>query len=489
MSNKKTIVITRKVTLYPQGDKDEINRAYNYIRNGQRIYSIMLNRYLSALYTFYLRHDTKSMPKAKLNAALKRLNQPYSRTPDSPKGSAYIDLGMSQYPKGLPIAGSIPRNGKQAFDKARKDGLLYGKVALPTFKMTTPMPVKSDFVDILGSKIKSSGNIVKSGMYHDYATTNDLLYALQYDDEPKLHIKFANKIVFDIVFGNPHKSAELRSIFEKIFNNEYKVCDSSIMIDKRTHKKIILNLVIKIPMEEHTLNPDIVAGVDVGLAIPAMCALNNDMYIRQPIGSYDDFTRIRTQMQAQRRRIQIALQTTKGGHGRNKKLKHLAKLQLHERDWVKTYNHMISKHVVDFALKNNAATIQMENLTGISRQDDASHKFMLRNWSYFELQNMIEYKAQKYGITVKYIKAADTSQICSVCGQKGEYDYTKDQKRFTCLNPACSCHNMYKPIFNADFNAARNIAMSTDYIQKKTDTDDSNNSDIPTPVIENTIAV
>ena len=87
---------------------------------------------------------------------------------------------------------------------------------------------------------------------------------------------------------------------------------------------------------------------------------------------------------------------------------------------------------------------------------------------------------------MKYIKAADTSQICSVCGQKGEYDYTKDQKRFTCLNPACSCHNMYKPIFNADFNAARNIAMSTDYIQKKTDTDDS---DIPTPLIENTIAV
>ena len=38
---------------------------------------------------------------------------------------------------------------------------------------------------------------------------------------------------------------------------------------------------------------DTVVGVDLGIAIPVMCALNNNMYKREAIGSAEKFRRIR----------------------------------------------------------------------------------------------------------------------------------------------------------------------------------------------------
>ena len=43
------MVITRKVTLYPQGDKQEVDRVYKYIRNSMETYPLMMNQCISAL--------------------------------------------------------------------------------------------------------------------------------------------------------------------------------------------------------------------------------------------------------------------------------------------------------------------------------------------------------------------------------------------------------------------------------------------------------
>lgn len=40
-----------------------------------------------------------------------------------------------------------------------------------------------------------------------------------------------------------------------------------------------------------------------------------------------------------------------GGHGRKKKMKAMDRLSKRERNFVKTYNHYVSKNVVDFAVK------------------------------------------------------------------------------------------------------------------------------------------
>ena len=95
---------------------------------------------------------------------------------------------------------------------------------------------------------------------------------------------------------------------------------------------------------------------------------------------------------------------------------------------------------------------------------DERKEFVLRNWSYYELQQDITYKAQMHGIEVRKVKPEYTSQICSYCGERG---IRKEQAKFVCINPACRCHKIYdKDYINADFNAARNIAMSVNFVEE-----------------------
>lgn len=443
-------MITRKITLYPQGDKQEVDRVYSYIRNGMKVQSLMMNQCISAMYY------------AKLNGLnkdeWKELRHLYSHVPNSKKGSPY-KFDMSKYPTGLPIAGSVPRACEDKLKKSCRDGLMYGKVSLPTFRDNNPLMVHNDFVNIRGTKLKPDGTIkCDTGFFHDYESQDELEQAIFNEKAPGIHIKFANHIMFDLVLGNINKSLELRSVILKMFLGEYKICDSSIGFDAKSNKKIILYLSLDIPKKEIKLDENITVGVDLGLAVPAALALNNNVYLREYVGNYNDFTRKRVQLQKQRSSIARQLKTAKGGHGRKEKLKHLEKIELHERNFAHTYNHMVSSKIIAFALKNNAKYINLEDLSGFSEDDKKS--FVLRNWSFYELQNMIQYKADKANMVVRYVNPAYTSQTCSICGERG---IRSTQAIFTCTNPNCESHTLYSKPMNADFNGARNIAMSTDF--------------------------
>ncbi len=435
-------VLTRKVTLYPVGSKDEVDRVYKYIRNGQKAQAIMMNQCISALYTAIMNNASKE--------EYKELKKLYSRKPGSKLETPY-SYDEELFPTGLPLAAAIPRACDAKIKQSCKEGLKYGKVSLPTFRDANPMMVHNAHINLYGTKQ------VGQGLSHDYESVGALHYALEHDKEPDIYFVFANQIVFKVVFGAVNRSQELRSVFGKIFDGEYKICDSTIGV---YNKKIILNLAVNMEREKQTLDEDVTIGVDLGLATPAVCALNNNIYTRERIGSYDDFTRKRLQIQAQRRHIQSALKTSKGGHGRKKKLAHLEQVKIHERNFAKNYNHYVSSEIIKFALKHHAKHINIENLSQIPRE--RKDAFVLRNWSYYELQQMIEYKAKSHGIEVRKVNPAYTSQTCSVCGERGE---RQTQVKFICVNPDCKCHTIYDGMkgFTADFNAARNIAMSMDF--------------------------
>jgi transposase len=88
----------------------------------------------------------------------------------------------------------------------------------------------------------------------------------------------------------------------------------------------------------------------------------------------------------------------------------------------------------------------MEDLKGVTKK---ANRF-LQNWSYFDLQTKIEYKAKEQGISVIYINPHYTSQRCSKCGFIHE-DNRPEQARFKCQN--CGFEE------NADYNASQNIAV------------------------------
>lgn len=441
MSN--TYIITRKIQLIPVGDKEEINCVYTYLREGIKAQNLAMNQYMSALYSTMMMDISKEDRK--------ELNKLYGRVSSSKLGSAY-DTSIV-FPKGLPTASSLSLKVRQDFDNAMKKGLQYGKLSLPSYREDNSLLIHVDYV-----RLRSTNPHIDNGLYHNYESHQDFLDHL-FKSDLELFIKFANKITFKVIVGQPHKSVEIRSVFKNIFEDYYHIKGSSIEF---SGTKIILNMSIEIPKQQKELDENVVVGVDLGIAIPAVCALNTNDYVRKSIGSKDDFLRVRTQIQNQRRRLQSNLKMTNGGHGRKKKMQAMDKFSKYEKNWVKTYNHQVSKQIIDFALKNNAKYINLEDLSSFN-QKQLRDNFLLANWSYYQLQQYIKYKAEKYGIVVRFINPYHTSQNCSCCGHYEDGQRVK-QSEFICKNPECKNFGVK---INADFNAARNIALSTDFVNKE----------------------
>ena len=438
------MVIARKITLYPVGDKIEVDRVYKYLRDGMEAQNRAMNLYMNDLWVASQLELTKEEKK--------ELNNIYGRISNSKKCSAY-DKDI-QFAKGLPI-GAFTQKVRKDFSTAMKKGLQYGRTSLPFYRATNPLYIHRDYV-----RVRSTNPHSDFGLYYNYDNAEEFEKHL-FNDDLEILIKFANDITFKVVLGNPHKSAELRSVFQKIFNDEYSVQGSSIEINSKG--KIILNLSMEIPTKKIELDETISVGVDLGLAIPAYCAVNNNDYIKRSIGKYVDFERVRQQIKKQKQRLQKNLSKVKGGHGRKKKLATLEKLKERESNFVKTYNHFVSKNVVGFAVKNKAKYINVEDLSGFTE----AHKkdIVLRDWSYYQLQEQVAYKAEKYGIIVRKVNPAYTSQTCSCCGHYEEGQREK-QAEFICKNPECK---NYGKVVNADFNAAKNISMSTEFTQIRKD--------------------
>ena len=306
----------------------------------------------------------------------------------------------------------------------------------------------------------------KKGMPIPFAW--DKSVRIEYEEKEKdFFLRWYNDIRFKFHFGRDRSNNRLivsRCMkLDKDYEGDYQLCNSSIQIVKRDGStKYFLLLVVKIPQEHVELNKKIVVGVDLGINYPAYAATNCTEE-RMSIGDREHFLNTRMQFQRRFKSLQ-RLKGTTGGKGRNKKLEPLERLRKAEHNWVHTQNHLFSLKVVNFAVQTHAATIHLEDLSGFGKDDDGNaderKEFVLRNWSYYELQNMIKYKAKKFGIQVEKIRPAYTSQTCSWCGQRG----FRQGITFICENPECKKCGEKE---NADYNAARNIANSKDIIKDK----------------------
>lgn len=431
-------MITRKIQIYPVGDKEEVSRVYSYLRNGINVQNKAMNEYMTALYTAAILDASKDDRK--------ELNQLFQRISTSKKGSAY-DLSM-EFPTGLGTLSQVGQAVQSDFKKSVKDGLLKGSVSLPTYKKNNPLMVHPNFCKLMSQSVNNNG------LYHNYSSHEEFLNHL-YKKDAEIYWKFVNNITFRLNLGNSlKKSYSLRVEMQKIFEEVFFIHGSKIQLTKRKVGKgddIYLLLSIETPPVEHKLNEDTVVGVDLGVAIPAVCALNNKWQPRKYIGDGQTFIHQKQRRKNQRQNINRNLKMCVGGHGRKKKLKKLEKIKNTESNFTQNYSHKISKEIVDFAIKHNAKYINIEDLTGI----DVENEKLLGLWKYYEVQKFITYKAAHHGIEVRKINPKYTSQICSCCGHWEEGQ--RDGRNFACKS--CGIK------LNADYNAARNIAMSENFVK------------------------
>lgn len=379
--------------------------------------------------------------------------------------------------------------------KKQRIAFLQGFSGKGSEQNSTYQVVTHEFIDVIPSDILTCLNQNIAGVYKQYALDVEMgkrsipnfkkgipvpfpikknqKLRLRKRDDGSIYVLLPKGLEWDLSFGRDRSNN--REIVERVLSGQYDVGNSSIQ-ESKNGKRFLL-LVVNIPREDRILDPNRIVGVDLGIATPLYAALNDNEYGGLSIGSRDQFLKVRMRMAAQKRELQRNLRdTTKGGRGRKQKLQALDRLEGKERNWVHLQNHIFSKTIIEYAAKNNAGVIQMERLTGFGRDDNdevgSGFKFILRYWSFFELQTMIEYKAKAAGIEVRYIDPYHTSQTCSFCGhyEKGQ---RINQSTFVCKNPDCvkgkgkqRADGTFEGI-NADWNAARNIALSNIKVDKK----------------------
>lgn len=371
------------------------------------------------------------------------------------------------------------KNKKKDFLQCSKQNSTYQLVS-KEFKQYIP----SDILANLNQKIQENYNnnqkkiesgeralsTYKKGMEIPFSIRENKRLKL-FIKEEGIYLKWFKEILFRLEFGKD--ASNNRCIVERLIESDkqqknkgedYVANNSSIkLVKNEKNTRIFLLLSIDIPAKKQVLDKEVVLGVDLGIKCPLYLAINKNDNFKMQIGDIEHFHNQRTMFQKRFKSLQ-KLMCTQGGHGRKKKLEPLEKLKEKERNWVHTQNHVYSREVIKQALKHNAGTIHMESLKDFGKGKEGyvkdEYKYLLRYWSYYELQSMIEYKAKLEGIEVKYIDPAYTSQTCSYCGERGE---RKKQEEFVCTNPQCKrCGEK----INADFNAARNIAMSKKIVER-----------------------
>ena len=401
-------ITVRKLKLIIVNSDDKArNNQYKFIRDSQYAQYQALNLGMGYMMAGYLacNRDIKSEEFKEWQKGLKNSNPVFQ--------------GI-EYGKGIDTLSAVTQKIKKDFSTSLKNGLAKGERSSINYKRNFPLMTRGRNLNF-------------------------------YEEDGDIFIKWVNKILFKVVFNKRKENTiELQHTLNKVINGEYKVSQSSLEFDRNNN--LILNLTMDIPFKkQEEFVEGRVLGVDLGIAVPAYVCLSDDTYKRKPIGSYEDFFKVRKQFKERRERFQRQLKMVKGGKGRNKKLQALNSFREKERNYAKTYNHNISKMIIDFAKQHKCKQINIENLSGNSFDEK-----ILSSWSYYELQQMITYKAERIGINVKKVEASYTSQTCSRCGHIDK-ENRQTQDRFKCIK--CDFE------LNADHNAAINIARSNKYVK------------------------
>ena len=316
-----------------------------------------------------------------------------------------------------------------------KKGVFKGQVSISNFRQTVPVILHNKNYNISqGNK----GFEIKCSLFNlPYQKANDI-----------------KRVTFRIdSLDNSQKS-----ILNKINLGIYKQGSAQIQEDRKG--KWYLTISFSFEPTVRQLDIDKIVGVDLGLVNTAVMQVYDsgidkwdESRWKETVINGKEIMHFRQRLDARKRQIQIGSKIVGGGrigHGYKARMKPLTDIGDKVDRFKDTYNHKVSKYILDFAIKHNAGTIQMEDLSGFS--DQQSDKF-LKNWPYHDLQAKVSYKCEEAGIKFILIDPRYTSKRCSKCGciDDANRDGWKSQSKFECVR--CG----YKE--NADINAARNISI------------------------------
>ena len=219
------------------------------------------------------------------------------------------------------------------------------------------------------------------------------------------------------------------SLYPKIqsYLDKYPICDPLLFVN---NDEIYLAISFRMPIP--VIKPQKVLGIDLG--INRIAAMSDGKIIKSK------------SFNARKRSLRYLKRQLKSKNTASAK-KHLKKLYRKERNINKNFTH----HVVNEILKTDANVIVLEDLTAIKRQPKNKYKTAFNNKlsqvPFFDLRNILTYKAQGLNKLVTVIDPSYTSQIDFRTGEK------------TGVRKGCRYYAKDGVVLDADINAANNIAL------------------------------
>lgn len=357
---KSTMILTRKIQLLIDVPSDQKNEMWEKLYRYQNRCFRAANLIASHLYVqemikdfFYLTEEIQY----KLADEKKDEMGMFNRSKTGTTARMVFDRFKGEIP--TDILGSLNNTIQSTFSKNKAD-YWQGTKSLRNFKKDIPIPLPIKCIS-----------------------------KMRYDQETKAFCFNMFAIPVKTYLGKDY--TDKRTIMKRLLKEEIKLCTSEIQLKDR---KIFWLAVFEFEKEENLLKPEVIAEASLSLEHPIVAKANN---VRINIGSKEEFLYRRLAIQASQKRIRDGVDYARSGNGVKRKQKALYKTKNMESKYVSNRLHVYSRQLIDFCIRQQAGTLVLKNQEdkiGIAKENE----FVLRNWSYYELQTKIKYKAEKAGI-------------------------------------------------------------------------------------------
>src|SRR5699024_6452071 len=276
----------------------------------------------------------------------------------------------------------LVRKAIDTFNTNSKE-ILKSNASLPSFTKTQPLPVRAKSLSLAED-------------YTIYLPMMSESLAKDYGFKGKRKQSFQMQLKL-------HKNAKV--IIDRILNGTYKMLDSKFMRDHKGDWLLLLSYEQPVKKIQHDKNK--IMGIDLGIINAVTMAITDTRKVHVIKGG--EITKFRNNIEGRRKSIlnqlQVASKNRRGngiktllkpieklskknkvrkkniinqipvasknrhGHSIKTLLKPIDKLSKKVENFKSTTNHRYSKYIIDIALKYGVGTIQMEDLTNISRSD------------------------------------------------------------------------------------------------------------------------
>jgi IS605 OrfB family transposase len=176
-----------------------------------------------------------------------------------------------------------------------------------------------------------------------------------------------------------------------------------------------------VPVEQHDLDPDRVAGVDLGIIHPyAVVAQDAGLVVSGRALRAERYLHLHDQ---KARQASAARRAPKPGQRDSRRWRRYRyrqrQAEARHRRRVHQSQHQAAKLVVAFAVRQRVGTLVVGDLAGITNRDVGRvQNLRLRQWRRTHLLQALRDKAQRAGIRIRLVDERGTSSMCPSCARR-----------------------------------------------------------------------